>query len=115
RMEQIDTAVRRVLRLKEALGLFEDPYRRGAAAEAPAALLARRDFARSVAARSLVLLKNEADLLPFADAGSEMRGPWWAAGETEPHVSVLAGLREAFPDTELRHARGVGIKDDGEE
>jgi len=127
-MEQIDTAVRRVLRLKEALGLFEDPYRRGAQAEEPAALLARRALARSVAARSLVLLKNEAELLPFgdaigclavlgplADAGSEMRGPWWAAGETEPHVGVLAGLREGFPGTELLHAPGVDIKDESED
>ena len=127
-MEQIDTAVWRVLALKEALGLFDDPYRRGAHPEEPAALLARREFARSVAARSLVLLKNEAEILPFgdslnrlavlgplADAGSEMKGPWWAAGETEPHVSVLTGLRAAFPRCELAYAPGVGIKDDNEE
>ncbi|MBV8061977.1 MAG: glycoside hydrolase family 3 C-terminal domain-containing protein [Nevskia sp.] len=128
KIEQIDTAVRRVLRLKEALGLFDDPYRRGAQAEEPAALEARRELARSVAARSIVLLKNEHELLPLrdapgclavlgplADAGSEMRGPWWAAGESEPHVSVLAGLREGFPETELLHAPGVGIKDQGED
>ncbi len=127
-MEQIDTAVWRVLALKEALGLFDDPYRRGAQPEEPAALIARRAFARSVAARSLVLLKNEAEILPFgdslgslavlgplADAGSEMRGPWWAAGETEPHVSVLAGLRAGFPGVELAHAPGVGIKDESED
>jgi beta-glucosidase len=128
KMEQIDTAVRRVLKLKEALGLFEDPYRRGAQAEEPAAVLARKQLARSVGARSLVLLKNEADLLPLgdglhklcvlgplADAGAEMRGPWWAAGETEPHVSVLTGLRENFSGVELVHAAGVGIKDEAED
>jgi beta-glucosidase len=127
KMEQIDMAVRRVLRLKEALGLFEDPYRRGAQAEEPAAVLARKRLAREVGARSLVLLKNESELLPLgdalnrlcvlgplADAGAEMRGPWWAAGEFEPHVSVLTGLRENFPGVEIVHAASVGIKDEAE-
>lgn len=128
RMEQVDTAVRRVLKLKEALGLFEDPYRRGARAEDPAAVQARHQLAREVGARSLVLLKNQAGLLPFgdalrklcllgplADAGAEMRGPWWAAGESEPHVSVLSGLRQNFRGVEIVHAAGVGIKDENED
>jgi beta-glucosidase len=128
KMEQVDTAVRRVLKLKEALGLFEDPYRRGAQPEEPAAVLARQQLARSVGARSLVLLKNEAGLLPLgdalhrlcllgplADAGAEMRGPWWAAGEAEPHVSVLSGLRQNFPGVEIVHAEGTGIRDEAED
>lgn len=128
RSEQVDAAVRRVLRLKEALGLFDDPYRRGARAEAPAAVQARHALARTVAARSLVLLKNEAAALPLggglrrlcvlgplADAGAEMRGPWWAAGETEPHISVLAGLRGGFPGVEIVHAEGVDLNDALEE
>ena len=51
--------MRRVLTLKERLGLFEDPYRRGAKPETPAALANRRRVARDVAARSIVMLKNE--------------------------------------------------------
>lgn len=122
RMEQIDTAVRRVLRLKERLGLFDDPYRRGATPEAPEAIAQRRAFAREVGARSLVLLKNERDALPLpsslrrlcvlgplADAGPEMGGCWGAAEDRSTHVSVLAGLRAALPDIEIAHAAGVPI------
>jgi beta-glucosidase len=122
-MQEIDTCVRRVLRLKEQLGLFDDPYRRGSTAESPVALAERRVFARDVAARSVVMLRNEHNTLPLpnprrlcvlgplADAGIEMRGPWWAAGEQGPHVGVLEGLRARFSGCEIRHAAGVGIDD----
>ena len=121
-IEEIDEAVWRVLRLKERLGLFEDPYRRGARTESPAALAERRQFARTLAARSLVLLENDSEVLPLrgplrrvavigplADAPREMRGPWWAAGEAEAQVSVVAGLRQGWPTVELRIAAGVPI------
>ena len=58
-MEEIDAAVRRVLKLKERLGLFEDPYRAAAGAESAAALRRRRQLAREAASRAVVLLKNE--------------------------------------------------------
>lgn len=119
----VDEAVRRVLRLKDRLGLFEDPYRRGAVQETGEALGARRRIARSVGARAVVMLRNERGVLPLdpairrialvgplADAGSEMRGPWWAAAEPEGHVGVLAGLRAAFPATSVDFAEGVPIE-----
>ncbi len=46
---------------------------------------------------------------PLADAMREMRGPWAAAGYEEPSVTVLAGLREAMPNTEVVFAEGVTI------
>jgi beta-glucosidase len=120
--QQIDTAVRRVLRLKEQLGLFDNPYGRGSKPETSAARAHRRQLARAVATRAIVMLKNDAETLPFAksperlavlgplaDAAGEMGGPWTAAGEPENHVSVLAGLRRALPRTELLHASGVAI------
>jgi beta-glucosidase len=64
-MEEIDAAVHRVLMLKERLGLFDDPYRRGAKPETPAALANRRRVARDVSARSIVMLKNDGDTLPL--------------------------------------------------
>ncbi len=122
--QDVDASVRRVLTLKERLGLFDDPYRRGAQPEPPAALERRRSLARTAAARSIVLLKNVNDVLPLsstvrrlavigplADAAAEMGGPWSLAAETHSHVSVLAGLKSALPETELVHARGVGIDD----
>ena len=124
-MDDIDTSVRRVLRLKERLGLFDDPYRRGSTPERSEAIAARRRLAREVATRAVVLLKNEGDVLPLnpsvkrlcvlgplADAAAEMKGCWWGAGEHEPNVSVLAGLRDNLPGVELLHAAGVDIKGD---
>ncbi len=119
-MAEIDVAVRRVLQLKERLGLFDDPFRRGGT-ESATALAARRQLAREVASRAVVLLKNENAVLPLAggrlaligplaDAPIEMRGCWPAAGRAEDCVSVLAGLRAALPRQEIRHATGVDIE-----
>jgi beta-glucosidase len=121
-MRQINACVRRVLRLKERLGLFDDPYRRGSTAEPKAVIAERHALSRDVASKAIVMLENRHDTLPWAsapkvlcvlgplaDAASEMKGPWWGAGEHEPHVSVLAGLRAALPQTELRHAAGGAI------
>jgi beta-glucosidase len=120
---EIDESVRRVLILKERLGLFEDPYRRGKTRESAAALTKRRHLARTIATRSIVMLKNDGDTLPLArsvrrlallgplaDASAEMRGVWWGAAAPEGHVTVLAGLRAALPDVEILHAEGVAIE-----
>ena len=121
-IEEVDECVLRVLRLKERLGLFDDPYRRGSTAETAEMLAARRRLARDVAAKSLVLAKNSSDTLPLrnevrricvigplADAWREMRGAWAAAGYEEPSVTVLAGLREALPNASIVQAEGVSI------
>jgi beta-glucosidase len=120
---EIDQAVRRVLILKERLGLFEDPYRRGKSSESPAARTQRRQLARQIAARSIVMLKNEGDVLPLspsvqrvavigplANASAEMRGVWWGAAAPEGQVTVLEGLRAAFPQAEILHSAGVDIE-----
>lgn len=119
-MERIDESVRRVLRLKERLGLFDDPYRRGTRAESPAALKQRKQLCRSVGARAIVMLKNDRETLPLrgtlrrvavigplADAAVEMGGCWGAAGRPDERVSVVTGLRESLPGAEIVHAAGV--------
>ncbi len=121
-MQQIDAAVLRVLALKERLGLFDNPYGRGSKPEVSAARAHRRQLARAVGARAIVMLKNERQALPLAtsfrrlavvgplaDAAREMGGPWAAAGEPENHISVLSGLRRALPGAELLHTPGVAI------
>jgi beta-glucosidase len=120
---EIDQSVRRVLILKERLGLFADPYRRGKTLELPAARTHRRHLARQIAAASIVMLKNAGDVLPIAhaaqrlavigplaNASAEMRGVWWGAAAPEGHVTVLEGLRNAFPHAEILHADGVAIE-----
>jgi beta-glucosidase len=122
---EIDESVRRVLTLKERLGLFDDPYRRGSAPEAAGAVARRRHLARTVGARAMVLLKNVngtlplADSLrrlavvgPLADAPAEMRGPWWGAADADGHVSVVAGLQAVLPPFQVVHAPGVAIESD---
>ncbi len=65
-MDEIDTAVRRILEAKFALGLFENAYvdegRVAEVFETPR----QRALANEIARQSLVLLKNEGDLLPLA-------------------------------------------------
>jgi beta-glucosidase len=119
-MAQIDEAVLRVLRLKQRLGLFDDPYRRGSRTEAPAVLTQRRALCRSVGSRAVVMLKNDRETLPLrgalrricvigplADAAAEMGGCWGAAGRPEDRVSVVTGLRQALQGTDIVHAAGV--------
>lgn len=123
-MAEIDTAVRRVLILKEQLGLFDNPYGRGQA-ESADVIQARRTLARVVAARSVVMLKNDANALPLtggrlavigplADDPGNMRGCWSAAGKAEDCVSVLAGLGNALPQQQIGYTPGVSIDGDDE-
>jgi beta-glucosidase len=108
-VETIDAAVRRILEMKYRLGLFEDPYRYSNEAREAAAIYADEhlEAARDVARKSIVLLKNERDLLPLAtdvslavigplaDSETDMIGSWSAAGEREDRpVTLLEGIRE---------------------
>lgn len=124
-MDQIDASVRRVLALKERLGLFDDPYGRGALRPPdPLKAAASRELARDIARRAIVVLTNDgvlpfprelrriAIIGPLADVGAEMLGPWPAAGVAGDSVTVLQALTEALPNAEIVFERGVGIEDD---
>jgi beta-glucosidase len=124
-MAEIDECVHRVLTLKERLGLFDDPFARGSSPESEALVAQRRQLARAVAARAIVMLKNAAETLPLlsstrrlavlgplAEAPAEMGGAWTCAAVPESSVSVLAGLRSSFPQAEVLHAAGVAIATD---
>ena len=122
-MAGIDAAVRRVLELKARLGLFDDPYRRGGGqGSTPEELSAHRALAREAARRAIVLLTNRDGLLPLTDAPrrlavigpladtqEEMLGPWTMSGRAEDMVPLLAGLRAAFPASDIGYAKGVEI------
>jgi beta-glucosidase len=117
----IDAAVRRVLKLKERLGLFDDPYR--IAPIDATTEVAHRELARESARRSITLLVNDgvlplarglrriAVIGPLADSQVDMLGPWSAAGRAEDCVTLLQGLRDALPDTRIAFARGVGFEE----
>jgi beta-glucosidase len=121
----VDDAVRRVLRVKYALGLFDDPYRYCDAAREKQALAnpAHAAHARDVARKSIVLLKNEGGLLPLDKATKTIAvvGPlaadkdtplanWRAQAVTGSAVSLLEGIQAAVPpSTRVVHAEGVRL------
>lgn len=104
----VDDAVRRVLTKKFELGLFDDPYRYSDAAREQRVLNdpAHRQLARSIAASTLVLLKNENATLPLqrslksiavigplADARRDLEGGWIVKSDAANVVSLLDGIR----------------------
>ena len=121
----IDSAVRRVLRAKYELGLFEDPYRYSSVAREKAVTLAPPFVAeaREAARRAIVLLKNDGNTLPLrkdlgsiavigplADDARSALGSWSAAGRPEDAVTPLAGLRQAAGSrTRILYARGASV------
>jgi beta-glucosidase len=125
-MAAIDEAVRRILRIKFRLGLFDHPYTDEA--REPQSLL-RPDsltLARRAAARSMVLLKNEREVLPLDKSvksiavigplADDPRAPlgWWAGdGRQENTITPLAGIKaKVGAQTSVGYAKGCEIKDD---
>ncbi|MFV8225482.1 beta-glucosidase BglX [Christiangramia aquimixticola] len=119
----IDDAVRRILRVKFKLGLFEDPYRyMNAELASKIPYDEHRKTAREIAKKSIVLLKNENNLLPLknsvkkiavigplADDKDTPIGNWRAQGEKNSAVSVLEGLKNANLGSKLSYAKGVTL------
>lgn len=107
--EILDQAVRRVLYVKKALGLFDNPYRSlTAKLEADQDYVpAHRELAREAARKSVVLLKNENNLLPLkkssrialigplGDDRKNLFGPWTLFGKDEHSVTLKQGLLNA--------------------
>lgn len=115
-MAALDASVRRILRLKEAIGLFDDPYRSlDPAREADTSHLAAHDaLARDAARRSIVLLKNDGAALPLRRAGQRIaligpfardrdniEGCWTLFGDKARYVTLEAGMRAALDDDAL--------------
>lgn len=124
--KQIDDAVRRILRIKFMLGLFDDPYRYCDTIREKELILNPRhlEIAREVARKSMVLLKNDgvlplskklntvAVIGPLADNTEDIIGTWSARGEGKDAVSVLTGIRQKLPNTKVIHAKGCDITGD---
>jgi beta-glucosidase len=122
----IDEAVRRVLRVKFRLGLFEKPYTEEARENAILGSAENRAVARTSAARSIVLLKNDGQILPLrkdlksilvagplADDKTAPIGSWTGDGRAEDTVSLLAGITKKLPaQTRIRHVKGCEITGD---
>lgn len=122
-MRTIDDRVRDILRVKFELGLFDDPYvGDGALADALVHSEAHQEVALEAARQSIVLLKNEHNLLPLnkglrslavigpnADEVKELICRYGPA--RAPIITVVEGLRRHLPQTEIRYAKGCEIVD----
>lgn len=126
---EIDQAARRILEAKYRLGLFADPYKYCDSERAKKEVYStdNRAIARSTAAQSMVLLKNNNQLLPLeakgkiavigplADNPENMPGTWSVASKHSNAVSLLKGLKETYgKQVEFLYAKGANFDYDPE-
>ncbi len=126
-MAQINAACRRILEAKYKLGLFDDPYKYcdGNRAKTEIFTKANRTEARSIAAQSFVLLKNQNNILPLKKSGTisligpladnkeNMPGTWSVAADFSKATSLLTGLQEVVgSQVKILHARGANLDED---
>lgn len=120
----IDNAARRVLEMKFILGLFDDPYRYLDENRAKATLQKPEfmDVARKAASQSVVLLKNNNNILPIkkdtpkkvALIGAmikdsiNLNGEWQGRGKREQSVSLFKGLQEVYKDSNVQFSYAQG-------
>ncbi len=122
--ETVDQAVRRILRIKFRLGLFEHPYVDEANETGSLLTKENRAAAREIAGRSMVLLKDDHQTLPLSKSlrsiavigplADNQRAPlgWWSGdGRDENTVTPLAGIRaKVSSQTKISYAKGCEIE-----
>jgi len=124
-MAEINESVRRVLRVKFALGLFDNPY--ASRPEVSAAVAEHRPLVRQAAEESFVLLKNQvvaerpvlplvpgvklALIGPLADNPNEMQGSWGGAHRASDVITLKTALesRAASSGGTVIYAKGTEI------
>jgi beta-glucosidase len=123
-LAQIDNATRLILNAKYDLGLFQDPYKYCDLKRAKTEIFTKsnRAEARKIASESMVLLKNDNQLLPLkksgtialigplADAKENMAGTWSVATKQENSISLLAGFKEILgTNAKVLYAKGSNL------
>ncbi|MEO8149003.1 MAG: beta-glucosidase BglX, partial [Bacteroidia bacterium] len=125
-MKQIDDACRLILEAKYNLGLFKDPYKYVSNPDAAKELMStdKMAFAKETAMRSMVLLRNNNDLLPlnqnqkiafigpFVNDKRNVIGNWSGAGDYKQAISLWEGLVKKFGEGKFLYAKGCNIMDD---
>ncbi len=121
--DQIDDAVRRILRVKFELGLFDDPYKYLDQKREKEITGSQEihDGALDMAKKSIVLLKNEKQTLPLKKEGQKIAligplaadknsplGNWRIAAENNTAISVLEGL-QTYKGNKINHEQGVRL------
>ncbi|MDQ0594901.1 beta-glucosidase [Chryseobacterium ginsenosidimutans] len=121
---EIDLAAKRILEAKYDLGLFTDPYKYGDAKLASKEVysMENRNIARNAAAQSMVLMKNDNQILPLKKSGTvavigplvnnslNMAGTWSVAAQHDKAVNLMQGLQENFgKEVKFLSAKGANI------
>ncbi|WKS94877.1 beta-glucosidase BglX [Riemerella columbina] len=124
--QTLDNATRRILEAKYDLGLFENPYRYGDAKLAAKEVFSpqNRAEARKISAQSMVLLKNENQVLPIKSASKiavigplvnnaiNMTGTWSVGAKHEKSVSLVQGLKNNLGNSaHILTAKGANLDD----
>ncbi|WP_343615747.1 beta-glucosidase BglX [Flavobacterium sp.] len=119
----IDDAVRRILRVKFELGLFENPYKYcdEAREKTDIGSKANNDDVLDMAKKSIVLLKNDKNILPLKKSGVKIAligalandknsplGSWRIAADDNTAVSVLEGMQQ-YKDNSLVYEKGTDV------
>jgi beta-glucosidase len=129
RMEELDEAVRRVLKIKFMLGLFERPYVDAGQAARIIGSREHVELAREAAREGIVLLKNEGGVLPLGKSGNgkvavigpnanqiyNQLGDYTSPQPRHQVVTLLDGVRRAISEDRVLYAPGCRIKDDSRE
>lgn len=121
----LDDAVKRILKLKFELGLFDDPYRYSNKEREKTSLLTKENLAaaREAGSSSIVLLKNEKSLLPLPKKGKSIAvigqlgnskdvvlGSWRAQAVSHSGVSIFEGVQNAADNSSLvKYAQGYTL------
>lgn len=122
----VDRSVYRVLKLKNDLGLFEDPYRGASSEKEKQVFLTeeKRRLAKKVSAESMVLLQNKHDVLPlkpnkekvllvgpYGD-NQELIGLWAVHGKREDVVTIKKGFEHYLDLEHLLYTQGCDMLED---
>ena len=121
---RLDEAVSRILRLKFAMGLFENPYVDASKVSQVIRSKQHEELALKIAEQSIVLLKNENGLLPLskklkriaaigpnADAQYNQLGDYTAPQKPGAIFTVLEGVKELLPGAQVDYVKGTAIRD----
>ncbi len=123
KQEFVDDAVRRILRVKYELGLFDNPYRFLDEKREKEVIgsKANREAVLDMAKKSIVLLKNDTNLLPLKKSGQKIvllgslaesknspLGSWRIAADSNTAVSVLEGMQQYKGNT-LNYVKGLDL------
>ena len=123
KQEFVDDAVRRILRVKYELGLFDNPYRFLDEKREKEVIgsKANREAVLDMAKKSIVLLKNDTNLLPLKKSGQKIvllgslaesknspLGSWRIAADSNTAVSVLEGMQQ-YKGNSLNYVKGLDL------